>query len=636
MRAGMSSGGDLMRMDHPIARRLGIIILFCLLSLTALIALSAPASAHAQLDGSDPAPNDVVATAPQRVTLTFGESVEVSSDSIQVFDDHLKRVDQGSVTAIGTGHNRIQVALRSNLSRGTYVVSWHVSSADTHPVSGTYRFSFGVQTIVSGKVPGVGRNNTAGFLLGVMRDLGYLGLILGPGVLLIVIGLWPAGLADPRTRRLLFIGLGLLVFSALGSTLLQGVWASNRGISAIWSAPSSLNTHSRRFDFLYALRFYLLIVFGACLFGVLSARAKVIERPAPVNLSGRTKAPVKAVGRTKAPVKSANRYTSRFARPVMAGAAVVSTLGLMTTWTLAGHAAAGLQTPIAEAADLLHLGAMSVWLGGLAVLTFSLRPAARASDLLAVLPRFSRVAFTCVLVLVITGSYQAWREVGTLGALTHTTFGLLLLSKIAVVLVVVCLGNLARRWVQRNLTSSRGPRLAPPQPEPVSTPPARGGLLIKELPTLESVPISTRGLQRGLLAESGIALGVLAITAALVVSVPGRDSYVKPYQHTESADNLTLSVRVDAPRVGDTVMHLKVRTATGQPAALTTVRGSVTQRAAGVGPLPLRLLTPSGATNTGNEDVGITFPRSGLWTLQLTLQTSAFDAAVFSLVVPVK
>ncbi len=135
----------------------------------------------------------------------------------------------------------------------------------------------------------------------------------------------------------------------------------------------------------------------------------------------------------------------------------------------------------------------------------------------------------------------------------------------------------------------------------------------------------------------GHGLGVgLGIVAALVVSVPGRDSYVKPYQHTESADNLTLSVRVDAPRVGDTVVHLKVRTATGQPAALTAIRGSVTRRADGLGPLPVRLPSGGGATKTGNQDVGITFPRNGLWTLQLTLQTSTFDAAVFSFAVAVK
>ncbi|MCU1659863.1 MAG: ycnJ, partial [Pseudonocardiales bacterium] len=152
-----------------------------------LLGLTGTASAHAQLLGTDPHTNQVLATAPERVTLTFGEPVEVADNAIEVFDDHLDRVDTATVSGIPSDVNKVQVGLRPNLRRGTYTVSWHASSADTHPVSGTFSFSIGAPSRVTGKVPILGRNDSAGFLLGIVRVLGYAGLFLGPGALLITL-----------------------------------------------------------------------------------------------------------------------------------------------------------------------------------------------------------------------------------------------------------------------------------------------------------------------------------------------------------------------------------------------------------------------------------------------------------------
>jgi hypothetical protein len=68
---------------------------------------------------------------------------------------------------------------------------------------------------------------------------------------------------------------------------------------------------------------------------------------------------------------------------------------------------------------------------------------------------------------------------------------------------------------------------------------------------------------------------------------------------------------------------------------VTALRGSLTRKAGALGPLPLRLPDANGSTATGSENIGLTFPASGAWTLQLTVQTSEFDAAVFSFTVPI-
>jgi copper transport protein len=608
---------------HRTVRRIAVMAFVFLVT---LIALTGTASAHAQLVGSDPHVNDVLATAPQRVTLTFGEPVEVASNAIEVFDDHLKRVDDGTVSRVPGDGNQIRVGLDAGLRDGTYTVSWHVSSADTHPASGAYRFSIGAPSKVTGSVPILGRNDSAGFLLGVLRVLGYLGLILAPGVLLVTLALWPAGLVLPRTRRMLYLGLALLGVSAFGSMFLQSVWASGASITAIWNSPGSLDTHSRRFDTLYAFRAYLLVIFGALLVTVVTTQTR-------------------AAARTKAMGNGRNRGNPTPPRSnAVLAASIACTALLMLTWTLAGHPAIGLQTPMAVVADLLHLSAMTIWFGGLALLSISLRPVARAADLAAVLPRFSRVAFACVVVLVITGSYQAWREVGSVSALVNTTFGRVLLVKLAAVLIVVGLGALARRWVQRHLRATD-----PPPPPPASAPkptpnrPARGrqgggrtAVLVREVPTPVVEPaLPARGLLRGLAAELGIALVVLAMTAALVVSVPAREAFIRPFNRTLTVTGLQVAVRIDATRVGDTVLHLTARAANGKAISVTSLRGSLALPSAKLGPLPLRLPNAAGSASSGREDIGVTFPRTGKWLITLSVQTSPFDASVFSVPVTI-
>lgn len=622
-----------MRAQRIISRAALLLFVFVL----TLVGLTGTASAHAQLVGSDPHVNDVLKSAPQQLTLTFAESVEVARNAIQVYDDRLKRVDEADVSRVSGDGNRIQVGLRSGLHDGTYTVSWHVSSADTHPVSGAYRFSIGAPSRVTGSAPILGRNDSAGFLLGTLRVAGYVGLILAPGVLLVSLLLWPAGLAVARTRRMLYLGLGLLGVSAFGSIVLDGVWASGAPLSAMWNARSSLDTHSRRFDTLYALRSYLLVIFGALVVWVVAAQARAAARA------------------EAAAAKGSRNMRNRPAQPrgqlprfAVLAACVASTLLLMVTWTLAGHPAIGLQTPLAVLADMVHLSAMTIWLGGLALLTISLRPVARAANLAAVLPRFSRLAFGCVVALVVTGIYQAWREVGSVAAVWHTTFGRVLLLKLVGVVAIVGLGGLARLWVQRHLRPkppeppadpadpadpSAATAAAPDPVAPRSRARRAGGTttLVRETTAPASDdPLPVRGLLRGLAAELGIAVAVLAMTAALVVSVPGRESYVRPFSRTLTATGLQLAVRIDAARIGDTVLHVTARASNGKPIAVTGLRGSLALPEAKLGPLPLRLANAAGSASSGKQDVGLTFPRSGKWVITLTVQTSPFDASTFA------
>ena len=151
-------------------------------------------------------------------------------------------------------------------------------------------------------------------------------------------------------------------------------------------------------------------------------------------------------------VARALRRPSRGAA-IAAGACAV---GILATWTLTDHSRTGVQTWLGVPAATVHLLAMALWLGGLALLlTCVLRGPDESLE--PVLPRFSRLALGCYGALGVTGVYLAWRQSGALAALPATEFGKLLLVKSAIVLVIIALAFcLAPRGRRGWAATSRG------------------------------------------------------------------------------------------------------------------------------------------------------------------------------------
>src|SRR5207302_498449 len=113
-----------------LARRLAVVAIAIALALIPQVA-----SAHAQLVQSDPAPDSVVDSAPTSITLVFTEPVTPAGAGIRVFDPSGSQV-AGAVLARGSVLTAPIVSSRT----GTYVVSWQVLAADTHPSRGAFRF----------------------------------------------------------------------------------------------------------------------------------------------------------------------------------------------------------------------------------------------------------------------------------------------------------------------------------------------------------------------------------------------------------------------------------------------------------------------------------------------------------------
>src|SRR5262249_42441596 len=104
-------------------------------------------------------------------------------------------------------------------------------------------------------------------------------------------------------------------------------------------------------------------------------------------------------------------------------------------WT--GHAGATPGVAFPLAADALHLLAAGAWLGGLPPLAMLLAAAWRgkephwASVTAIAVQRFSPLGVISVSMLLASGIANSWYEVGTLNNLFATSYGLLVLLKIA-------------------------------------------------------------------------------------------------------------------------------------------------------------------------------------------------------------
>jgi copper transport protein len=155
-------------------------------------------------------------------------------------------------------------------------------------------------------------------------------------------------------------------------------------------------------------------------------------------------------------------------------AAFAIALALGSGLSLSGHSSA---TTAQSVADWLHLTAATLWIGGLVQLALVRR------DALA-FRRFSRLATGCVAVLVAAGTYLSVERLPALHDLWSTSYGHVLLIKLALVCVALLWGAVHQFVV---------------------------------LPRIDSVG---GGIGRSLLAESAVAMAVLLAAAILVNSRP--------------------------------------------------------------------------------------------------------------------
>lgn len=107
-------------------------------AVTMLLAGAATASAHAELVGVDPLDGAMLTELPPQIVLTFSESVATPADVAVVGPDDqpLTAADPALVDTTAT----VTLDPGQTAADGWYTISYQVTSADGHLISGTTRF----------------------------------------------------------------------------------------------------------------------------------------------------------------------------------------------------------------------------------------------------------------------------------------------------------------------------------------------------------------------------------------------------------------------------------------------------------------------------------------------------------------
>jgi copper transport protein len=346
-----------------------------------------PASAHTALVSTNPANGSVLAEAPDVISLTFNEPVRLASGGLRVYMADGRPV---TLTVSDDEDAVVRADLPETIGAGTHLLSWRVVSQDGHPLAGTVRFSISHTSETTFPTAALDEpaSSTSG-LKSAVQGAHYLGLLVAAGLVAFLLML-PRGVPTSTTRRLRRVMVGAALVTSVGALALVPLSAAVKlgsGPGTVFSADGwdpGIVGHE-------------LLVASLVGLGLLLALLTL-------------------------------RREGAQARWVATGCAALAVLAP----SLVGHTRSVDPQPLLIAVDGLHLVAGAIWVGGLLGLALTLRtlePAGGAH----VLSRFSSAAALSLTALVLLGSVLAWRILGSWDNLVHTTYGTVLLVKIAIV-----------------------------------------------------------------------------------------------------------------------------------------------------------------------------------------------------------
>jgi len=531
----------------------------------ALAALTAPpaAFAHAILQESTPSNNSVVRTSPKTVSLRFNEAVETAFGSIRVYDCGGGRVDSGKI--LRPSKDSVAVTIDRRLAKGTYTVTWRVISADSHPVAGAFVFNVrkanasSCKQVFGAKTPGT---IDALFKFARALDFALILLVVGGAIALAVV--LRSAAAELRTRMfriLAGLSFGLVVAGAL-CIVLQGAVAGGFGLSEAFRWDTVHSVLQTRFGHAFLWQIGVAIVVGAL--AMMASRSRRLEF-----------------------------------LPLLA-------LLLIPTISAAGHARTS--GALAIFLDVFHVAAASTWVGGLAFTILGLLLAGDDRWPLAsrAVPRFSLIAVVSVATLIVAGSLRGYQEVRAFHGLWDTTYGQLLLVKIALVLPLLGLGAYNNRYAV--------PRLK------------------KQIASV----VEQRRFLRAAGTELAIMAVIVGVTAVLVTEPPAKASISAAKYATDTIPigPLELNYLIDPAKTGPNVIHLYFyRPKSGFPASVDDAKMSATLPSKNLGPLriPLTRIVPSHYTTSAGV-----FPEAGDWQVTFEIRRGQFQSFTQTVTVSIR
>ncbi len=395
--------------------------------------------AHAILVKSDPPKDAILNAVPDQIRMWFSEDLNPTFSTAVVVNAQNQSIDKKDVRISPTDPREMTISLRPGLPPSVYIVVWRTQSADDgHILRGSFRFSVAqadgtVPSLNGNVIPGqdaLGGNATAtasGALDGptffnfIMTTLLDLGVVFWVGAQLwrsFVLQLesatdlpeqhtadahaelrFKSWFALPTLFALLLANLGVLVGQALLLT------SGNLGQALSPTLLLGLAANGR-FGTFWTMR--LLVLFLAFLLAI---------------------------------VTFVSHSRSRIVEEILSWSNLILALALLIAVALSGHAAAvsGNLGIFAVLSDWLHLLAASLWIGGMLYLAFVYLPVLsrawleRNQVLLTTLRRFSPLAIAGVVIMTVTGPFNATVHMESFDQLLTTAYGRALSVKVLLV-----------------------------------------------------------------------------------------------------------------------------------------------------------------------------------------------------------
>lgn len=538
--------------------------------LGALVLLAAPAGAHAQLVSTSPAGGERLAAGPEVLEIRFTEGVQTDDDAVRLFDARGGRLELGGIERAEGG--RVLRATPGELGDGGYVLTWRVVSLDGHPISGgvTWRVGDGTavdQSLLEELLNAEGGDEAVSAVAAVVRALLFASLLVLVGALVFLLLVWPDGAADARLVATARASVAVAALTTVLGMGLQGADVAGKALSHAFTAGAVTDTVDTTYGQAALLRIGALVVL-----------AGLVWRMAPAVVRG-----------------IRWRLVTQLAAVV-----VLASLGL------GGHARTGRWAGIAFPLDVAHLLGAAVWLGGLVVLAGVVLP--RDDELTPrIAARFSTIAAGAVAVVVVTGTFQAVRQVGGLDGLRDTNYGRLLALKVVAVLAIAGLGAFSRSLVRARASAG------------------------DDAAELDDADLH-RAVRRSVLAETVVAVLVVALTSLLVAADPARSVEAAAFEQVRLVETTQLTLVAAPARSGPVDIHLYVDDPNiGLTADLeATATMALPERDIPPVEIPIRY---AGRGHWSAYDVDV--PISGRWQVEVDVVVSEFEQRQASFTVPI-
>ncbi|MGP4014604.1 copper resistance CopC/CopD family protein [Saccharopolyspora sp. 5N708] len=543
-----------------------------------LLAVAAPVSTDVPVLRST-SPSAGATARPDDLLLRFDRPVPAGLATVRMTDPYDRQFDPGRPTHPDGRADTISVPIPKQKYAGTYHVAWRVPTNQLGSVGGTFTFDLASRSPVPDAPQlGAGPSAVATICYAVAQFGGLAALSLLVGTVAFVAIVWPNAVDSTAARRLVAYSWFGLFAATLAVAVTYGPYAAD--------APLTESIH-----------FGLLV-------GTLQSEmgATLLARFAVLALVG--------IGLAQF-MSSAPAQTAR-SRSLGGGSVLGCAAALAATWSFASHSAVGPLVPLSVVVDSVHLTAAAVLAGGLVMFAAVLRRKDVVADLRAIGTRFARAALVCTGVLMATGAYQIWQQVGGFTTMS-TPADWLWVAKIALVLVLAWIGLVGRWWMGRPLG-----------PETV------GAAKQRRAKRAATAGLPSR-LRRMVLVQAGIAAAIVAATTMLGIGQPSRIAQAEPVTDRQQAPPARLAfdtggrdgqgsfdLIVVPTAAGERELHVSAFDPAGEVKDDLTITAVFNPPTQSDKPVPVSLRKVAAGYSAGS----VHLPSSGQWELALTAQSA--------------